>query len=75
MSIGRSHIVLIAGLALAGCAGGNQARNPIWVSKSINGLQQSACNCGGVETKKQFKARRKAEAEAQLARTSEDGRN
>jgi hypothetical protein len=62
------HITLAACVLLAGCAGNKVARNPIWVSGKINGLQQSVCNCGGVETKKSFKKRRDAEAKAQQMR-------
>lgn len=61
-------LTLSACILLSGCAGNKFVRNPVWVSGNINGLQQSACNCGGVETKKSFEKRRKAEMKAQDAR-------
>jgi hypothetical protein len=61
-------LTLSACVLLSGCAGSKFVRNPVWVSGKINGLQQSACNCGGVETKKSFKKRRQAEWQAQEAR-------
>lgn len=67
-------VTLGACVMLAGCAGTKVAKNPIWVSGGINALQQSTCNCGGVETKKSFKKRREAEAKAQeRVRNSEGG--
>jgi len=62
------HVTLSACILLAGCANNKVARNPVWVSGGINSLQQSVCNCGGVETKKSFKKRRDAEAKAQEER-------
>ena len=42
----------------AGCASGtNNTDRPVGISKSINGLRKSICNCGGVETKEEQKAR------------------
>ena len=69
MGLRTVHVTLAACILLAGCAGSKVARNPVWVSGGINGLQQSACHCGGVETKKQFKKRRDAEWKAQRARS------
>lgn len=67
-------VTLGACIMLAGCAGTKVAKNPVWVSGGINALQKSACNCGGVETKKSFKKRREAEAKAQAeARNNEGG--
>ena len=60
-------LTLSACIALTGCAGSKYVRNPVWVSGKLNGLQQSACNCGGVETKKEFKKRREAQWKAQDA--------
>ena len=69
MGLRTVYVTLAASVLLTGCAGGGKmARNPIWVSGKINGLQQSACNCGGVETKKEFRKRRKAEWKAQEMR-------
>lgn len=68
MRLRSIHLVLIAGVALSGCAGSKYAKNPVGISRGINGLQQSACNCGGVETEKSFKKRRNAEAKAQALR-------
>lgn len=65
MGLRTVHVTLAACVLLAGCAGSKYAKNPVWISGGINGLQQSACNCGGVETKKSFKTRRDAEARAQ----------
>lgn len=62
-------VTLGACVMLTGCAGSRIARDPVWVSGGINGLQQSQCNCGGVETKKAFKKRRDAQAKAQELRT------
>jgi hypothetical protein len=69
MGLRTVHVMLAACVLLSGCAGSKMARNPVWVSGSANGLQQSVCNCGGVETKKEFKKRRKAEWKAQQARS------
>ena len=69
-----SLITLGMGLALSGCAGSKIARQPIWVSGSINGLQQSQCNCGGVENKKEFEKRRKAQAKAQAMKNESENR-
>jgi len=71
----RNVLVLsVAASVLAGCAAqSKQAGNPIWVGTRINDLQQSVCNCGGVEDRKAFKKRRKAEARAQFNQQS--GRN
>lgn len=61
-------------IAASGCAGQSAVtRPPVWVSKGINGLQRSECNCGGVETRKQFKKRKAAEAASQTARSDKDG--
>lgn len=66
----------VAALSSAGCSSQSaMSPRPVWVSKGINGLQRSECNCGGVETKKHFKARKAAEAAAQGARHNEDGTN
>lgn len=60
----------------AGCSRQSAvARTPVWVSSGINGLQRSECDCGGIETKKQFKARKAADAARQAARNNEDGIN
>lgn len=63
-------------VATSGCAGQSAiTQTPVWVSKGINGLQRSECKCGGVETQKQFKKRKKAEAAAQPARSNENGKD
>lgn len=76
-----TKIIVAIGLAAlaftsSGCSGQSAiAREPVWVSKNINGLQRSECNCGGVETKKNFKKRKAADAARQAARQNEDGTN
>lgn len=59
---------------LTGCAGSKIARQPVGISGRINGLQQSQCNCGGVETEKEFKKRRKAQAKAQAQANGSENR-
>lgn len=74
MRAGIAAIVIASAVTLTGCASRpTVAQSPVWVSKGINGLQSSICDCGGVENKKQFEKRRKAMAEAQAMRHSKGG--
>lgn len=75
MSVRLIIVIVGASSLLAGCSSQSATTpRPIWVSKGINGLQRSVCNCGGIEEKKQFKKRREAESKAQRMRSYGDGR-
>ena len=50
-------IAVILILGLTACSSSSLTNRPIGISKSINGLKQSQCNCGGLETKEEAKAR------------------
>lgn len=67
-------VVTALGLMVTGCAGSKIAPQPVGISGRINGLQQSQCNCGGVETEKEFKKRRKAQAKAQAQANGSENR-
>lgn len=73
IKIAISATALVCMTMLAGCSGQSRmTRPPMGISSGINGLQQSQCNCGGIEPKREFRARRKAEAKAQ--RNKDGGR-
>lgn len=76
MSVRFLGLAIFAATMLTGCAGKpSVAQAPVWVSKDINGLQRSECNCGGIEDKKTFKKRREAEAKAQALRNKTQSEN
>lgn len=76
MSVRTLGLAFFAATVLAACAGKPPvAQTPVWVSKEINGLQRSECNCGGIEDKKTFKKRREAEAKAQALRNETQSEN
>lgn len=63
-------IIPLLALGVAGCAVQPlQTQVPVGISKGIDGLQRSPCNCGGLESKESHKARQKRKEEA--ARTGE----
>ncbi len=56
----RIAFIAITTALLGGCASQSiEPKNPVWVSKSINGLQRSPCHCGGIETEAKHKANEK----------------
>jgi len=58
-------IAILLPMVLAGCASQSEvAQIPIGISKSIDGLQRSPCNCGGLESEEAHKARQKRKEEA-----------
>lgn len=59
-------------LLQSGCASQSlYSKDPIWVSRSINGLQQSPCNCGGVALKKDMKKQQHRDAKKSKRMTSQ----
>ncbi|WP_298843366.1 hypothetical protein [uncultured Salinicola sp.] len=58
-------IIPILAIGLAGCASQSlETQVPIGISTSINGLQKSPCNCGGLESEESHKLRQKRKEEA-----------
>jgi len=61
------RLLIATGLAvvLSGCTQQSlTADTPVGISRSINGLQRSSCNCGGLESRKENKVREKAKEQA-----------
>lgn len=57
---------VVLALLVTACAGQSRmVDRPIGISSGINGLQQSVCNCGGLQPKAEVEARLKADEKAQ----------
>ena len=66
----KKIIPLLLAIGLAGCASQSlEVQTPIGISTSIDGLQKSPCNCGGLESEEAHKQRQKRKEEA--ARTGQ----